>query len=305
MPVLIVAGIAEHLLRRPLNNYRIKHDFIEAEGNKIEGLILGNSSTLYGVNPAYFKKHNVYNLAHVSQTTNLDLALFNHYLENLSQLKFVIISLSYTSLREQLQYSNEAWRIKNYLLYHKLPLEAPWRYRFELTSASVKENLYWLNQHYGRQTPLFRVDEQGWGTSFSNIVEPQKFHDAATATARWHTLAETTLVEENKAAYHRLIQASQARNIKVIALTTPTRPEYSEKLDRNQLEEAVVFGQELEQEYDNCKYLNLLKDTSYTPYDFYDPNHLNPNGAAKLSSKLSIVINSLIPQSKQNSYPER
>jgi hypothetical protein len=42
--------------------------------------------------------------------------------------------------------------------------------------------------------------------------------------------------------------------------------------------------------YNNCIYLNLLEDQSYTEADFYDADHLSPTGAYKFS----LIMNNLI-----------
>ena len=42
--------------------------------------------------------------------------------------------------------------------------------------------------------------------------------------------------------------------------------------------------------FSNTTYLNLLKDSTFVDSDFYDPDHLNDCGAAKLTKMLNEVI---------------
>ncbi len=115
LPILIIGIALEFLLREIPNQYTLKDNYIATSSRKIETLVLGSSHTYYGVNPEYFTKP-CFNLANISQSLNFDLELLKKHENEFSNLKTVIIPISYFSLFETLEEGDESWRVKNYTI---------------------------------------------------------------------------------------------------------------------------------------------------------------------------------------------
>lgn len=76
----------------------------------------------------------------------------------------------------------------------------------------------------------------------------------------------------------------------MLLLTTPTHESYYTLLDEEHLALTVNACENLANRFSNTTYLNLLKDSTFVDSDFYDPDHLNTTGAAKLTKMLNDVI---------------
>ncbi|RCW19612.1 DUF1574 family protein [Marinilabilia salmonicolor] len=72
-------------------------------------------------------------------------------------------------------------------------------------------------------------------------------------------------------------------NIKVLFYTSPAYSTYRQNLDEIQLNETINAITLIANKNENCYYLNLLDDNRFKAKDFRDADHLNGNGAKKLT----------------------
>ena len=87
-----------------------------------------------------------------------------------------------------------------------------------------------------------------------------------------------------------IIKTCAERDIKVVLVTTPTHESYYSLLDSTHWDLTRSMCERIAEDFSNTTYLNLLKDSSFVDDDFYDPDHLNTIGAAKLTKKLDDYI---------------
>ena len=106
--------------------------------------------------------------------------------------------------------------------------------------------------------------------------------------------------QANLSRVRRMIEKCRDRQITVLLLTTPAFITYRENLNETQLSLTRSFCQTLQNEYDNVYYLDMLDDSRFEEDDFYDADHLNEFGAAKLSCILNQLIMELT--SKKNNF---
>jgi len=97
LPLLVLAMSVEWLYRALPNIYAEKGAYLEQRSHNTEVLILGNSHTLFGLNPAFFEK-SAYNAANLSQSLAYDLFLLEQYGRYLENLQIIIVPISYFSL---------------------------------------------------------------------------------------------------------------------------------------------------------------------------------------------------------------
>ncbi len=282
----------ELALRHIPNDYELKNAQIALKKESIKTLILGSSHSLYGFNPEYFTEE-AYNLGHVSQTIDLDYLLLKKYIKELPKLKTVVIRLSYTTLHEQLNESTESWRQKDYNLYYNLNVSNKLKLNSEVLSVKLRNNIKRLKNYYLEHEASISVTNSGWAFfEKPHVVKP--IDDFGWTVAKKHTAKDNNLVEENIKFLEKIVNLSNEHSVNVILVTLPAHKSYRDNLNTSQLEMVVAAGEKMKRKYSNCNYLNLMQSDSFKDIDFYDPDHLNTNGA----KKLSLLVDDFITQSK-------
>jgi hypothetical protein len=284
LPIFIFFLVLEIALQNIPNDYNLKKSYLDKNAFRINTLILGSSHTYYSVNPKYFSK-NTFNVAYVSQTLDLDEELLDVYKNKLTNLKTIIIPISYFSLFETLETDVEKWRLKNYILYYGFEN----KYNFETLNPDILLNLKKVVKHYALNKSFITSSNLGWGTNF-NSKKRKKFEGQYTAEK--HTTKNFKLYDNNLKSLQKIIKMCQKKNIKILFITTPAHVSYFKNLNQIQLSKTIKTINELVQKNQNCSYLNLLKSEKFMSSDFYDADHLNEIGAKKLSLFLDKKINS-------------
>jgi hypothetical protein len=291
IPVLVIMISMELALRYIPNDYELKDTQIELKKESVKTLILGSSHSLYGLNPEYFSEE-AYNLAHVSQTIDLDYLLLKKYIKKLPKLKTVVIRLSYTTLHEQLDDSAESWRQKDYNLYYNLNVSNTLKLHSEVLSVKLKNNLKRLKSYYLEDEKSISVVNSGWAF-FEKQHEGKSLEELGLLVAKKHTAKDNDLVEENIEFLDKIVNLCSGQNVNVIFVTLPAYKSYRDNLSEPQLDMVISTGEKMKRKYSNCNYLNLMQNENFTATDFYDADHLNTNGA----KKLSILIDDFIMES--------
>ena len=100
----------------PSELYEEKKHYIEENSNNIELMVLGTSQITCSVNPDYLSIPSI-NMANGSQSFEYDYYLLDHYIDQLKNLQYVILELSYQSL--YYRYDSQQW-FQGLLLQHVL-----------------------------------------------------------------------------------------------------------------------------------------------------------------------------------------
>lgn len=291
VPLIILGGILELSLRQIPNDYEFKNSQLDLRKKSIKTLMIGSSHIMYGLNPHYFKDSS-YNLGHVSQTIDMDYYLLEKYIKLLPKLETVVMRLSYTTLHEQLKTGSEAWRLKDYNLYYNLNVSNALKYKSEILSVKLKNNLSRLKNYYINNEKMITVEQSGWAyfdQDQADVAVQLLGFDAA----KRHTIKEDAVVSENLEFLDKIMKLCNNEGIKVLLVTLPAHQSYIDNLEPNQLDQVTSAGKRMKQHYDNCEYLNLLNDDSFQDEDFYDADHLNRKGAKKLTILIDAFISKL------------
>lgn len=294
IPIFLFVILLEVLIRSVPNMYSYKNNFLNTNCNLIETLILGDSHTMYGVNPNFIEGY-TFNASHVSQSLDIDYEILKKHEKCFNNLNKLIIRLSYTTLFEKLSATNEAWRLKDYVLYYQMPLSKKIKYKFEFLSVKLNNNLTRLFNYYLKDGLECNWDKFGWGTDATraNSVNPSLL---GLKTAKKHTIKNHQYKKEFISVFESILQFCKSRGIEVYVVTLPSHSSYVENLESKQLNQTINFGTLIAETNSNCSYFNFLTDKRFVDSDFFDADHLNEDGAEKLSK----IINQLIFKTTTN-----
>jgi len=289
LPVLVVSGTLELVLRNIPNGYKLKSDYLKTNQKSIKTLLVGSSHILYGINPSLLSEKAL-NYGNVSQTIDIDYQIINQYINNLEVLETVVIRLSYTTLFEQLVNGDERWRIKDYEIYTDINLDQSFKYHFEILSVKLKNNLKRINDFYIINQNTEFVTIEGWGTN-SIRQSSQDIDAVGKLTAEKHTINDDAIYVENYRILEAIVDLCQENEVKVILVTMPAYKSYVQHLNQNQLEMTISAGTFMANKYSNCSYFNFLAHKRFKRSDFLDADHLNSQGAENFSKLIDRLIN--------------
>jgi len=287
LPVILFMVFAEILFRHIPNQYSYKANYLEKHGNEIETLVLGSSHSYYGIDPNEFSSK-AFNAAHGSQSLDLDHAILQKYSDRLVNLRTVIVSVDYWSLFGKMTFGIENWHLRDYSIYYGLNVSLPLKNSFEIMS---KGNVGKLKNYFFRKSDL-GITELGQGTYWGK--HPQaNLEESGRIAAKRHTIEKDTaqmLFHEMQGHLESIIEICQKKNCQVILVITPVMQSYIENMDAWQWQKTQETVLELEKRHQNVRYFNFMADTQFVASDFGDADHLNPQGAKKLSKILDTII---------------
>jgi len=281
LPLLAIIAVAEYLLRQIPNDYSLKVRTYQAQAEKIETLILGNSYAFYDLNPAWFTG-NTYNGGHVAQTLDLDAAIFHKYETRLTGLKYLIIPISDMSFFFRLENSAETWRLKNYSIYYHLRTTNRIADYFEVLSLPFSINRNRLIAWYIKNDSSSTITDLGYGTNY-NSRRGQDLTISGLETSKVHKVPDFKEYPTEVGALEQIIAACAKSNVRVILFIPPAYSTFTSKIDPLQLRTTMHTCDSLAAACRNVYYFNLLNDPAFTASDYFDADHLNEIGARKLS----------------------
>ena len=296
-PLLITGTLFEILLRNIPNDYRYKKEFLEKNADSIKVLVLGSSYSYYGINPIYLSSTNSFNASHISQTLTYDYEILNKYSNRWGSLEYIVLPVSYFTLFGDLEKGDDAWRVKNYIIYYDFNTHAEFANHSELLSNKIMINIERIYSFYIKGNSNISCSDLGWGSRFNSKSKLNLFLSGKVASKR-HEVKTNLYFSKNIIALRKIIEFAKSRNIEVILLTAPAFYTYIDNLDKPKLNRTITTLMKLDMEYDNVSYTNILKDTSFTEVDFYDADHLNEIGARKLTIRIDSIISRINWQRK-------
>lgn len=287
LPLFLLLFAVEWWLRSIPSDYEFKDKMLTAKCDSIKVLSFGSSHGHYGIRPDCMSLP-AFNIGMPSQSVKYDHFLFYKFIDRCPNLRYVILPVSYFSLTSELE-AGAGWaHAKGYSIYmgydeYKFsPI-----YNLELIN---KEIYLGLVKNLGKPVNFLTCDSLGWGCKREYGNQKPNFTSFAQSTVERHNTSIGEPIDENVKRIKEMITTCEERGIKVILLTNPTHESYYSLLDEGHVKLVVKTCQNLAAEFSNTTYLNLLKDSSFFNEDFYDPDHLNHQGATKLTKKLDEVI---------------
>lgn len=287
LPILVLAFSLEIALRNIPNDYQYKNAYLDKHSNEIETLILGSSHTFYGLNPEEFTSQ-TFNASYISQSIDIDYAILQKYQDDFQNLQSVILPISYFSLFENLENTDEFWRLKNYTLYFGLDSAKTWTNYSEIFTNSLKTNAKRIYSYYIKDKSEITCNRLGWGTAYRS-ENAQNLIETGKSAAKRHTVENLDseevqeILKQNIATLQAIISWCEQNNVKIYLITPPAYTSYRENLHDQQLAITLNMTTKICSENSNCQYFRLLDDEIFSADDFYDGDHLSEIGAKKLS----------------------
>lgn len=289
IPLLSLCFIIELGLRSIPNDYKTKYAKLSQDAKHIDGLILGNSHSLYGLNPEYLEG-NWYNASHISQSSSMDWAIFSKYKEDFKNLKYIVLPISYFSFYESLEKGDEAWRLKNYSLYYNIKFKNILKNKSELLSIPIAKQFQRLYDYYILSKDEVHINKHGWDTSY-HLSKAMSLEETGRIAAKRHSIDVMNLdlyqesIDLNKKYLRLFLDWAEQHKVQVILFSPPVHQEYYVNTQEEQWELNKNILKEICKH--PCIYLDFNKTDIFEDTDFYDADHLSDKGAKKLTKALA------------------
>lgn len=304
IPLTIGLCILEIGMRAVPNSYSFKKNWLDKNISSVHIWSFGSSHGLYGINPQYFSKP-AFNSAHVSQPLKYDAFIFNKYIEKADSLEWVILPVSYSTMTSKMELGKEWWRIKNYCIYYDCPYHKyeP-KYNVEIIGnpLSIYKQIKRVGRYWIKGVDDNSCDSLGLDLGYSKNRRSEEWYMNGEQRAKYHTTnlqEKEPVIQENIGYLESIIKKCEEKNVSVLLLTTPVCSTYYECVDSAQYSLMIETCEEMTQKYNNVQYLNLFKDNRFVEEDFFDADHLETDGAAKLTKILDEYISDLSSFSRQ------
>ena len=286
---VIVAAVLlalEWAVRMHPNVYAYKHQYLLRHHDEVETVILGNSHTLYGINPELIPGK-AFNLANFSQTFDYDLLLLQKYAPYKS-LKTVIAQVSYSSFFDPPIDDGKEWVYsRNYRIYmdiNKGPLLS--KYNWELSNFNFFKGKV---QKTVVKRPVRDYTPLGQGI---NTMMPKRtdFDHLGRVIAKRHKVKDYRWVDYNVAVLQRIIDYCHQNGWRLILITPPAHKEYRKVIDQQQYKKMMEIIATLQARNSAClEYKSYFdSDLCDTP-DFRDPDHLYNGEPADRLTRLVVA----------------
>lgn len=295
LPIVLVIAAFEIYLRQIDTTYTEKEKGIIQHQKEIEVLILGNSRATLGIDPNQFELY-AYNLANVAQPFYYDKRIALKHLDQLSNLKYVFITVDCGSLNYSRMDSREIWSYYGNGIEYKNKMAFFPKYSY-LNGYSTSIALKLLkNDLSGKYKTIKAIDldpdhdlkkpiKKGFfgykGTREEGLSAAHIFNRAGKGLDEGISPEKEEITKD----LEDFIRILKAKNITPILLTMPCHKDYVKALHKNMVIRAENDYQKLAQKHqlDYWNYLNFPMERN----DFHDCDHLNINGAEKFSKVLN------------------
>jgi len=288
-PLVLGWIVVEWKLAGIPNSYNQKRVYLERSLDSIQVLVLGNSEALYAINPSFFS-YKGFNLANISQSLYYDKRLALKYIDQMPQLKLVVIPVSYTSFFHQLSDTKENWRDYYYyrfwgIKYDELPIVDSKCFSYvslytmpevlKMMKKGFKVNLA-ANLYYNG---FMKNDTLNSSKNISDNSGKARveLHDSSMVNER---------IPEIVNDLSGFLAELQKRKIQFVLITTPVYTTYSKYCNPLVLENNRKIIDSLCRKFD-CTYHSFFADNRFTAKDFADNDHMNFLGAERFSGILN------------------
>lgn len=285
LPIIILLVIGEIYVEQIPNPARDKHLWMQKHSDGVKTLILGNSHLYYGFRPELLGD-STFSLALQSQTYRYDDYLLHYY--KMDNLKTVILTYSYFSMWEDMESQpGEEFLAMRYRIYMDCDIHPRYGwYGFEFMSIpSFKEKLKSLYQ-----PPKMSWDSLGWGSNYTKDLREPDWDNGKERAIKNTYKENDAIFVKNKKFVNSIIEYCERHDVHLIFVTTPVSSTFVKYKDKRQDRINKNYMSKLLQEHPSVEYMNLESSTAFSSDDFYDGDHLNSDGATKLTTQIAKVI---------------
>lgn len=287
LPIFVFMGAAEYAVRQIPNEYKYKNDWMDQHAEEVETLILGNSHTAAGINPAFIGDK-VFNLSLSGQDYMYSHYLFFKWRNRYRNLKTVIIPVSYFSFYQKIIGDNSAVMIE---LYYRIYMDCPFhkfRVAYNFESWNYNSFLYKIRKYLEGRSIEWRAD--GWSPWLLSKKSPVwNAEHVNKSLARMYLARSFKDVSCNYNYISDIADFCYLHKIKLILVSTPQTKEYNMCLNRNQIKNTEQLVQNIVHKY-CADYYDYRDDKRFLYEDYCDQSHLSEIGAEKFTKLLMADI---------------
>jgi hypothetical protein len=219
----------------------------------------------------------------------------------MKNLKLVIFTISYFSLEYQLDKGIERWRAGFY------------RQVYDIPDENGQESLQLINYSYiALYSPkvaytlvLQKLKEKAFGGEQAvdegrsrdlGIKSEVSNEDGKSRVQLHESMMYKGNIAANVKALERVCAELKARKIAVVFITTPLHETYAARMQAAPLQRMQETIRGLSDKY-QIEYFNYMFDRRFSTPDFFNSDHLNPQGAEKFSRILDEdIIRRYVPK---------
>jgi hypothetical protein len=304
IPLLVIFVACEVYLRTIDSTYKLKINGLLKDKDKIELLILGNSHATYSVDPNQFDYY-AYNLAEPAQSIYFDKRITLKHLNELKNLKYVLISVDYHSLYFSSQDIRNQWAYYGYGINYKnsIPISSKISYLEGYTIKVLASNIKKRILNFDKNVKLNAIDidkgvnlykpiSKGWFSLSGIEFERMNINSYKERAQNFNAIVKNS--KESKQVIQDLegfIVQLKSKNIQPILFNTPCYYEYNQFLNKDYLATNDKIINDICTKYSlqYLSYWNYKLDKKY----FFNCDHLNKDGAVFFSKMLNKKVNEL------------
>lgn len=298
-PLVIISSSVE-IYNRVNNTFYAKAKYIEKNQKSIEVLVLGSSQTWRAINPEYMNVQCA-PLAHGGSAFNIDYLLFKEFIDKLPKLKVVVLETSYHTFDD---YRDEDWS-KNHLLWIFYGINNYGKHipksDYFLFTANPKAYLkrIWASSKF----PEFgQFNKYGYITSSLKTIETGHY-DSLFLKSR-HSYENLNNYKKNEVLLEEIINTCEEKKLDVVFFSPPKYYTYNENNNINKLKRRDSLLNSY-QSREFIHYWNYEREYEKDTKVFYNEDHLNFNGAKKITIEIDKKLNQLInARTHNNVYPK-
>mgnify|MGYP000576370769 CR=1 FL=1 len=244
-----------------------------------EVLVLGNSHTFFGLDPALFTKKTI-NIANKSRKIESDYFILKNNLKALQKIKVVIVPISHYTLftenisQEEKRLYYNFYELEEYnqgIFYNSLVLNESFK---ELVDDAISKNT--------------RISNLGWRANDDKYKFDKKIIDKRVGNIE-ERLSRKLTIEKNSYYLKKIINLCHNNKIQLFLLLPPYHPDFYTYSNHryNKKNKSILKTLDLKSS------LLIESDVFKIVEDKYFENidHLNKNGAILFSKKIDSLIN--------------
>lgn len=295
LSILVLCGVlfwgGELFLRCIPNDYKTQKSYLESHAEDIKILVLGASSASRGVLPRYFDIQPSYNCAYSARSIDYDYHILEKYIHKMDSLRYVILDMNYTKLWWKMGPDNRtATYLKYYSIYWGISLYKGFENNYEMSTSFT--DIDGLKYKYSKSTLEYDGYQSGHDTPY-NEKKWREYGPDRIASFMLGDSIQNNIYNENIDYIKKIVELCEDKDVRVIVVWVPVDKTISDYYDEKRLLAINVSMNQLEYQYANFTYLDLYNDLTFTYMDMMNPDHLNRNGAIKLTKRINDYINGL------------
>lgn len=291
-PVFIVLFFVEYTLTTLDFSEPVKQNYINNNRDNIEILFLGSSQVQRAINPRYLTRTAI-NLANKSQILYDDFQLLKHFGPKLPNLKLVVLEVSYDKLERDETYASHLLDPINLKFYGVNTFNRPLKIRDYSLFFADSDYFSVVIQDQFTKPSSKRFNEYGFDENrYDGIFQDNDYKKNRINNDEIiiDNVRDEKNFHKNLKILHQMINYCFENNLKVMIYHPPTHNIYQNLQDPELVLKWESILEELKIQYPAVRFYIDEKNPEFKIEDFYNANHLNPDGAEKATRQLNDFI---------------